>query len=124
MANKETEASSWFSAEEIYLKAAAALLDSSSLDTEDTAPLPSSGPVEKKRKWVKGWLSKKEKGHYLGLLPDLLETDPPGYENFLRVDEELFTETEGRVRAIIEKQTTNMRASISAAERLSSTLGS
>lgn len=48
MAHVEAETCSWFTAEDTYLKAAAALLDDS----------------KKKRKWVRMWLKKKEKGFY------------------------------------------------------------
>lgn len=66
---------------------------------------------------------KKHKSQYYQLLPDFLASgDEKSYKNFLRVDEELFHEILERLRPRIEKQDTNCRLAVSAAERLAITL--
>jgi hypothetical protein len=71
------------------------------------------------RDWVKGRL---EFGAYNALLAELRKTDPTSAKNFLRMDDVAFQELLQLVRPLIEKQSTRMRRSIPAEERLALTL--
>lgn len=75
----------------------------------------------KKRTWVKTWLLKRKKYTHINLLREL-QLEPDDYRNYLRMPEELYVELLNLVTPHIQKEDTVMRQSISAHERLSSTL--
>ena len=77
----------------------------------------------KKRLWTRPWILKREQfGAYHCLLEELKLSDRNGLKNFLRMDESSFNEILDKVAPLIQKQDTQLRASISPAERLALTL--
>ena len=77
----------------------------------------------KRRWWVRPWIGRREQlGAYHALMAELEAEDPQGYKNLVRMTPEHFHELLRAVGLLIEKQTTRMRRSISAGERLAVTL--
>ena len=77
----------------------------------------------KKRLWTRPWILKREQfGAYHCLLEELKLSDRNGLKNFLRMDKSSFNEILDKVAPLIQKQDTQLRASISPAERLALTL--
>ena len=86
------------------------------LDEEDESK-------SKKRKlWMKELFKKRSKFTHENLLKDLLLSAPADYENYLRMDRETFMDLLEMTTPLIQKMDTKLRDSISACERLSSTL--
>ena len=85
-------------------------------------------PVKKKKKvfksiWVRKWLLNRPKyGQYEKLLAELLQNDPAGFHNFLRVTPELFDQLLRRIAPRIEKQDTYMRKALEPGLKLAITL--
>ena len=78
---------------------------------------------KKARVWSQPWLLKREQfGAYHCLLQEVKASDGPGLKNFLRMDEHSFNTILNRVAPFIQKEDTQLRASISPAERLALTL--
>lgn len=77
---------------------------------------------KKKKKWCKSWLLKRNIFSHMNLLRELREHEPIDFKNYLRMDNETFNALLNMVRNKIEKQTTIMRDSITAEERLTVTL--
>lgn len=79
---------------------------------------------KKRSKWVKNWLSEKErlKYNHVPLLRELAENDPSDFRNYLRMDETTFIKLFNLLKVHLTKQDTRMRTSISAEERLFTTL--
>lgn len=76
---------------------------------------------KRKRRWIKEWLKKRNNYGHQFLLNEL-RNEPNDYQNFLRMDEEVFNCLLNMVSPYIVKQNTVMRESISPRERLSITL--
>ena len=86
------------------------------LDEEDESK-------SKKRKlWMKELFKKRSKFTHENLLKELLLSAPADYENYLRMDREIFMDLLEMTTPLIQKMDTKLRDSISASERLSSTL--
>ena len=75
------------------------------------------------RRWVRPWINRRRQfGAYNALMKELASEDPQSFRNFLRMDKQDFDELLLKVTPFIQKQDTNMRESITPAERLSLTL--
>lgn len=76
----------------------------------------------KRSKWCKEWLKKRDNFSYVNLLNELRVSAQEDLKNFLRMDETHFNFLLSKVKSIITKADTVMRKSISAEERLIVTL--
>ncbi|XP_037951439.1 putative nuclease HARBI1 [Teleopsis dalmanni] len=76
----------------------------------------------KRRIWAKTWLQKREKFSHVKLLKELETSCIGDLKNFLRMDNNNYTELLSMVQPLIIKQDTFMRDAISPHERLSATL--
>ena len=77
----------------------------------------------KSRRWVRDWMSRREKyGASSHLLKKLAEEDPAGFKNALRINSEKFDELLRLVTPAIEKRDTRMRMAISSKTKLGVTL--
>ena len=75
---------------------------------------------QRKRRWVKAWIARKEHSH-TNLMNELqCETDD--WRNYLRMDEGAYTNLLELVSPHIKRENTNMREAITPHERLSATL--
>ena len=72
--------------------------------------------------WVKTWLKNRNRYGHLPLLHELRDNFPMDFRNYLRMDCESFQILLKLVSPIISKQDTKLRESISAEERLTTTL--
>ena len=83
---------------------------------------------EKKKKlarkmWTKNWIdSRLSQGAYHALIKELRQGDEDGYRNFLRMDSTSFDILLSKVAPYITRESTRMRLSIPAEERLALTL--
>lgn len=83
----------------------------------------SSVKKRKERKWVKDWIRRRDVvGIQNNLLKELRTEEPSQFKNFVRMTEENFNDLLTKIRPIIEKQDTKMRAAIPASVRLYVTL--
>lgn len=76
---------------------------------------------KRRRCWVKTWMDRNRYGH-MPLLHELCDNFPMDFRNYLRMDFASFRILLDLVSPIISKQDTKMRESISAEERLITTL--
>lgn len=76
----------------------------------------------KRRCWVKKWMENRNLYGHMPLLHELRSNFPMDFRNYLRMDAESFSILLELVSPIISKQDTKMRESISAEERLTTTL--
>lgn len=72
--------------------------------------------------WVKKWLSKRKKYGVTNTLLTELRSEEDDYRRYLRMDTATFDFLLDSVRPTIERQDTNLRCCISAADRLALTL--
>lgn len=78
---------------------------------------------KKKRKyWVKAWMADRNGFGQMPLLRQLQENFPADFKNYLRMDSNNFSDLLELVSPLISKQNTQMRESISAEQRLMTTL--
>jgi hypothetical protein len=68
-------------------------------------------------------LRRKQRIAYNTLLKELHSEDPNEFQNYFRMDKTTFKMLLEKVRPLIERQDTQLREAISAAERLAVTLG-
>ena len=79
-------------------------------------------PKRKRRKWVNNWLlQREEKGSYGGLFSDL-SLKFEFFKQFLRIPLPTFQLLLEKIRPLIEKQDTHLRAAIPVGARLEATL--
>lgn len=79
--------------------------------------------TKRSRVWTKDWVTRRQQeGFYVKLLVELRAEEPKLYRNFMRMNSEQFDNLLALVTPYIQKEDTNMRASISAGERLVLTL--
>jgi hypothetical protein len=78
--------------------------------------------IKKKRKWCKNWFIKRNLYSHMRLLRQLRENEPHDLKSYLRMDNNTYRSLLELVTKKISVQTTNMRNSISAEERLTATL--
>lgn len=76
----------------------------------------------KRKRWVKDWLKKREQFSHMVLLKEILKTDADDYKNYFRMSDNLYNKLLSMVKPFLQRQDTNMRQCISAAERLAVTL--
>lgn len=77
----------------------------------------------KKRRWVKYWMTKKSQYSHLNLTQDMvLGNDLDDYENYFRMNEDLFEELLSLVSPYISKQDTHLRQAITPREKVAITL--
>ena len=80
------------------------------------------GRRERRKHWTRSWIDNRHKlGAFNSLIPEILK-DTASYRNFFRMSRRQFDEILGRVQLLIEKQDTQLRRAIPAAERLAVTL--
>ncbi|KAG0718480.1 hypothetical protein GWK47_000796 [Chionoecetes opilio] len=73
--------------------------------------------------WSRNWLKRRTEGsQYKNLVQELALEDENGYRNWMRLDRCQFHEVLELIRPAISRQDTNMRAAVSAEERLAITL--
>ncbi|KAG0714513.1 Protein ANTAGONIST OF LIKE HETEROCHROMATIN PROTEIN 1 [Chionoecetes opilio] len=73
--------------------------------------------------WSRNWLKRRTEGsQYKNLVQELALEDENGYRNWMRLDRRQFHEVLELIRPTISRQDTNMRAAVSAEERLAITL--
>ncbi|KAF4115237.1 hypothetical protein G5714_002726 [Onychostoma macrolepis] len=77
---------------------------------------------EKKRKWVKDWISTRGQQGLSVLQRELEMNDKTGFRELLRMTAEDFDFLLGKVKHLITKQDTKMRLAIPPGERMSLTL--
>ena len=78
---------------------------------------------KKRRLWSRRWLLRRRRESVaFRLLKELREEDPSTLRQWLRLDRELYEDLLTQVTPLIEKQDTNMRKAVTAAERLILTL--
>jgi hypothetical protein len=70
---------------------------------------------QKREFWSKKWLTERKEFTHSVLLKELDSND---FQNFLRMNEQCFSELLIMVKPLIEKQSTVLRESVSAEERL------
>ncbi|XP_052818053.1 putative nuclease HARBI1 [Mya arenaria] len=78
-----------------------------------------------RRCWVRPWLGdvrREQFGHFNRLMPELRREDPASFQNFLRVQPEMFDELLTRLGQRITKQDTNYRKAINPGTKLAVTL--
>ena len=71
--------------------------------------------ARRRRCWVRPWLGnvrREQLGHYNQLMVELRREDPASFQNFLRIQPEMFDELLARVGPRITKQDTNYRKAI------------
>ena len=79
--------------------------------------------IKRKSIWVRGWLCRRKQfGHWSTLLQELIKEDKSSFHNFLRMDENLFSEVLHRINHRIEKRHTSFRAPLEPGLRLALTL--
>ena len=79
--------------------------------------------VKERAFWVKPWLvNRQEDGVYWNLVKRLSREDPKGHRSLLRLEHGDFQQILSMIENDITRNNTNMRASISAGERLAITL--
>ena len=72
------------------------------------------------RRWARAWIYRRRQfGAHHALMKELAFEDPHSFRNFIRKDKQDFDEILTKVTNFIRKQDTNMRESITPAERLS-----
>jgi len=77
----------------------------------------------RKKKWVRDWISKKEKlGATAFLLKELAEEDPVAYRNIMRLSQTKFDDLLKMVPPTITKINTSMRNAIPSKTKLEITL--
>lgn len=76
---------------------------------------------KKKSRWCKPWLLKRDSLSHEGLLNEL-RLEPVDYFNYLRMDEQTYSELLSLLTPLIKRQDTVMRKAISPHERLTATL--
>lgn len=81
-----------------------------------------SNKRQKRRCWVKGWMENRNKYGHMPLFHELRDNFPMDFRNYLRMDCESFRILLDLVSPIISKKDTKMRESISAEERLTTTI--
>ncbi|XP_050715779.1 uncharacterized protein LOC126998330 [Eriocheir sinensis] len=80
--------------------------------------------IRRRRKiWTRKWLKRRMEGsQYKNLFQELALEDEDGYRNWMRLDRRQFYEVLELIRPSISKQDTNMRAAVTAEERLAITM--
>jgi hypothetical protein len=91
-------------------------------DSCDSVLLDLEERIKKKRKWCENWFLKRNLYSHMKLLWQLRENEPHDLKNYLRMDNDTYRYLLELVRNKISRQTTNMRNSINAEERLTATL--
>ena len=77
-----------------------------------------------RRSATRSWLlRRKQRIAYNTLLKELHSEDPNEFQNYFRMDKTTFKMLLEKVRPLIERQDTQLREAVSAAERLAVTLG-
>ena len=76
----------------------------------------------KRKIWMKDLFKKRQKFTHENLLQELLVSAPEDYNNYIRMDRATFMELLEKTMPLIRKMDTQLRDSITASERLSSTL--
>lgn len=96
-----------------------AILAAFVLESSDDDDLDTEATRRKRSVWTKEWLGRREKhGFCAQLLPELREAEPELYRNVIRMSADQFDHLLRLVKPHIEREDTNMRASISAEGRL------
>ena len=88
-------------------------------------PQPQLAPRRRKppNPWVMPWiLQRQEKGCFSNLLADLIHTDIPGYQNFVRMPPAFFYLIQERIHHHIKKSVTNFRKPLEVGLKLAITL--
>ncbi|KAL8567149.1 hypothetical protein ACOMHN_033051 [Nucella lapillus] len=107
------------------------MADSEASSDEEVIILASIAYIRRQRRdrkrqrrwWVRPWLERRAHyGAYHQLMKELEVEDPESYNNFVRMDPAHFQSLLTAVEPLLQKQETNMRDSISPAERLAVTL--
>lgn len=75
----------------------------------------------KRSKWVKQWLINRQVYSHMHLINEL-RLEPDDYRNYMRMDENSYTELLELVSPLLQKEDTIMRLAITPHERLSTTL--
>jgi len=83
--------------------------------------IPSKRITNRKR-WVKEWISKRNKYCHLNLLKEIQLSDPKDYQNYFRMNIDIYNKLLSMVEPLIIKKDTNMRESIPPNQRLALTL--
>ena len=92
------------------------------------APQPQPQPVPRRKRkppnpWVMPWIfQREEKGYHRTLLADLIQTDIPGYNNFVRMQPAFFDFIEECIHYCIKKLPTNFRKPLDSGLKLALTL--
>jgi hypothetical protein len=74
-----------------------------------------------KRKWSKRWLPERKNYAVVNLLKELQTNEPQDFQNYLRMNNELFQNLLTLIQPTIEKKNTFMRDAVSAEEKLAMT---
>jgi len=81
--------------------------------------------ARRRRYWVRPWLGdvrREQLGHYNQLMVELRREDPASFQNFLRIQPEMFDELLARVGPRITKHDTNYRKALDPRTKLAATL--
>jgi hypothetical protein len=81
--------------------------------------------ARRRRCWVRPWLGdvrRDQFGHYNQLMVELRREDPASFQNFLRIQPQMFDELLARVGPRITKQDTNYRKALDPGTKLAATL--
>jgi hypothetical protein len=80
-------------------------------------------PRAKRSIWVRKWITRRPTlGHYARLMAELKTEDVKGFQNFLRVDPDMFKEILRRIEGRITKKDTHYRKALSPGLKLAITL--
>lgn len=84
--------------------------------------VPNKRVSRKRKRWVKQWISKRRQYTHLNVINEVQLSDPKDFNNYFRMNIDIYNQLLCMVAPFITKKNTNMRESISANERLAVTL--
>lgn len=84
--------------------------------------VPNKRVSRKRKRWVKQWISKRRQYTHLNVINEVQLSDPKDFNNYFRMNIDIYNQLLCMVAPFIAKKNTNMRESISANERLAVTL--
>lgn len=84
--------------------------------------VPNKRVSRKRKRWVKQWISKRRRYTHLNVINEVQLSDPKDFNNYFRMNIDIYNQLLCMVAPFITKKNTNMRESISANERLAVTL--
>lgn len=81
-----------------------------------------SSRKNKRKRWMKEWMTKRERYSHINLLKEIALSDENDFCNYLRMDIDTYHKLIELVQPHLQRQDTNMREALSVEQRLAVTL--